>query len=320
VGHGVIAFICRRAAGMALVLLGVSLVVFLMIKLIPGDPAAMLLGPQASPEAVRQLRTAMGLDAPLATQYLRWIGRLLHGDLGTSISLSEPVTTVILHSFSNTALLGVVALVLATASGILAGIISATHPGSPFDKAAMLAALFLNSMPSFWLGLVLILVLSLSLRLLPVGGMYSARGSMGLPDLLTHMILPTLTLGAWTVGIIARISRSTMLEVIGLPYVRTARAKGLPERGVIYKHALRNALLPVVTVVSLQAGNLLGGAVITETVFAWPGLGLLMYNAIGARDLPVILGGVLIMSAVFVVINAAVDVLYALLDPRITLA
>ncbi len=312
-------FVWRRLVGTALVLLGVSVVVFLMIKLIPGDPAATLLGPQGTPEEVRQLRAAMGLDRPVAIQYLRWLERAVHGDLGTSTSLAQPVTSLVFTSFRNTALLGAASIVVAILAGIPAGILSATRPGSVFDVIGMLVALFLNSMPSFWLGLLLILSGSVWLRIFPVGGMVSIRGPSGPGDLLAHLVLPTISLSAWSVGIIARISRSSMLEVIGLAYVRTARSKGLAERLVIYRHALRNALLPVVTVISLQAGTLLGGAIVTEAIFAWPGLGLLMYNAIGARDLPVILGGILVMSAVFVVVNAIVDVLYVVIDPRVRL-
>jgi len=312
-------FLWRRAVGTGLVLLGVSFVVFLMIKLIPGDPAAVLLGPQGTPEQVRQLRAAMGLDRPVGVQYLRWLGRALRGDLGVSTSLGEPVTRLVLTSFQNTALLGAASIVAAALAGVPVGIVSATRPGSLFDVLGMLGALFLNSMPSFWLGLLLILSCSVWLRIFPVGGMYSIRGPAGPGDLLLHLVLPTISLSAWSVGIIARISRSSMLEVIGLAYVRTARSKGLAERLVLYRHALRNALLPVVTVISLQAGTLLGGAVVTEAIFAWPGLGLLMYNAIGARDLPVILGGILVMSAVFVVVNAVVDVLYVVIDPRVRL-
>ncbi|MDR7554436.1 MAG: ABC transporter permease [Armatimonadota bacterium] len=302
------------------VLLGISVVVFLMLKLVPGDPAVALLGPQAEPRDIEMLRRAWGLDRPVHEQYLTWLGHALRGNLGLSLEQRVPVADLVLTRFKNTAILTLASVLFSLALGLTAGIVSATRPRSLFDRLTMVAALFANSMPAFWLGLVLIFVFSLRLGWFPVSGMYSIRGEGGLADLLHHLVLPAITLGGATTAIVARLTRSSMLEVIRQDYVRTARAKGLVERRVVLGHALRNALLPVVTVVGLQVGFLLGGAVLTETVFSWPGVGLQLYRAISTRDIPLIQGSVLLIAVTFVVINLVVDLLYALLDPRIRYA
>jgi peptide/nickel transport system permease protein len=299
------------------VLLGVSIVVFLMIKLVPGDPAYAILGPQAQPQDVQQLRQALGFDQPLPVQYWRWLSRALQGDLGRSLELREPVVDLVLSRFKNTLILTACSMLISLAVGLSAGIVSATRQYSWLDRLTMVLALFGNSMPAFWLGLVLILIFSLGLGWFPTGGMYSLRGSGGPGDLLSHLVLPAVTLGGASTAIIARLTRSSMLEVIRQDYVKAARAKGLAERSVIWRHALKNALLPVVTVVGLQTGFLLGGAVLTETVFSWPGVGFQLFRAIAARDIPLIQGGVLLIAVTFVFINLLVDVLYAYLDPRI---
>lgn len=299
------------------VLLGVSIVVFLMIKLVPGDPAYAILGPQAQPNDVAQLRTALGLDQPLPVQYWRWLSRALQGDLGRSLELREPVVDLVLSRFKNTLILTLSSISLSLAIGLTAGIVSATRQYSWIDRLTMIVALFGNSMPAFWLGLVLILVFSLGLGWFPTSGMYSLRGGGGLDDLLSHLVLPAITLGGASTAIIARLTRSSMLEVIRQDYIKAARAKGLSERAVIWRHGLKNALLPVVTVVGLQVGFLLGGAVLTETVFSWPGVGFQLYRAIAARDIPLIQGAVLLIAVTFVFINLLVDVLYAYIDPRI---
>lgn len=299
------------------VLLGLSAIVFVMLKLVPGDPAIALLGPQAEPKEIEMLRKAWGLDQSFPRQYLIWFGHAMRGDLGQSLEQRAPVSTLVLARFRNTAILTFASVLISCAVGLTAGIVSATKPYSIFDRLSMVLALFGNSMPAFWLGLVLILTLSLGLGWFPVSGMQSIRGEGGVLDLLHHLILPAITLGGATTAIVARLTRSSMLEVIRQDYVRTARAKGLDERRVVVAHALRNALLPVVTVVGLQVGLLLGGAVLTETVFSWPGVGLQLYRAISTRDIPLIQGSVLLIAVTFVFINLLVDVLYAYLDPRI---
>ncbi len=299
------------------VLLGISAVVFVMLKLVPGDPAIALLGPQAEPKEIEMLRKAWGLDQPIPRQYLIWFSHAMRGDLGQSLEQRAPVSTLVLARFRNTAILTFASVLISCAVGLTAGVVSATKPYSIFDRLSMVLALFGNSMPAFWLGLVLILAFSLGLGWFPVSGMQSIRGEGGVLDLLHHLILPAITLGGATTAIVARLTRSSMLEVIRQDYVRTARAKGLDEPRVVLAHALRNALLPVVTVVGLQVGLLLGGAVLTETVFSWPGVGLQLYRAISTRDIPLIQGSVLLIAVTFVFINLLVDVLYAWLDPRI---
>ena len=310
-------YFANRIALALPVLLGISIVVFLMLKLVPGDPAIALLGPQAEPRDIAMLRQAWGLDRPIHQQYMTWLGHVLRGDLGLSLEQRLPVSILVLSRFKNTAILTFASIVVSCAVGLTAGVASATRPRSVVDRLTMLLALFANSMPAFWLGLVLILGFSLGLGWFPVTGMQSIRGEGGFLDLLHHLVLPAVTLGGATTAIVARLTRSSLLEVIRLDYVRTARAKGLFEPRVVLRHALRNALLPVVTVVGLQVGFLLGGAVLTETVFSWPGVGLQLYRAISTRDIPLIQGSVLLIAVTFVFINLLVDVLYAYLDPRI---
>jgi peptide/nickel transport system permease protein len=299
------------------VLFGVSLVVFLMLKLIPGDPAVALLGPQAEPADVALLRQALGLDEPIYVQYLRWVGRTVQGDLGMSLEFKEPVLGLVLSRFKNTLILTTASVLLSALLGVIAGVTSATRQYSLLDRVTMVLALFGNSMPAFWLGLVLIFCFALALPWFPVSGMYALRGGGGVLDLLHHLVLPAITLGGVSTAIIARMTRSSMLEVIRQDYIRTARAKGIAGFQVVFKHGLKNALLPVITVVGVQIGYLLGGAVLTETVFSWPGVGLQMYRAISSRDMPLIQGSVLLIALTFVGLNLIVDVLYACLDPRI---
>lgn len=310
-------YITNRIVLVLPVLLGISVVVFVMLKLVPGDPAVALLGPQAEPKEIEMLRKAWGLNQPMPRQYLIWLGHAMRGDLGISLEHQAPVSTLVLGRFRNTAILTFASVLISCAVGLTAGIVSATKPYSIFDRVSMVLALFGNSMPAFWLGLVLIFAFSLGLGWFPVSGMQSIRGEGGVLDLLHHLMLPAITLGGATTAIVARLTRSSMLEVIRQDYVRTARAKGLGEPRVVLAHALRNALLPVVTVVGLQVGLLLGGAVLTETVFSWPGVGLQLYRAISTRDIPLIQGSVLLIAVTFVFINLLVDVLYAYLDPRI---
>jgi peptide/nickel transport system permease protein len=312
-------FILRRAAQLVPVLLGVTLATFLLVQIIPGDPTDVLLGPGASEEARQALRASMGLDRTLLVQYLTYLGHLLRFDLGQSLVFGEPVAEVVAERLGNTALLAMAAIVLASIVGVGAGAWAAVRPGSWRDRALGGGILILNSMPSFWLGLILILLGALRLRLLPSSGMYDEVDGGGVLDLAAHMLLPTLTLAAWSVAVIARITRSALLDVINQDYVRTARSRGLGEWRVVLGHALPNAMSSIVTVVGLQLGFLLSGAVLTETVFSWPGIGLAMYQAIGSRDLPLIQGGVLVLAVLFVVINFAVDVLYVYFNPRLKL-
>jgi peptide/nickel transport system permease protein len=311
------AYVLGRIVSAVPVLFGVSVVIFLLMKLIPGDAAQVLAGPSATRDEVEMIREDLGLNEPLYVQYGKWLARAARGDLGRSIELRAPVTTMVLERFRNTAILAAASMLLAVSIGVSAGVISATRPLSLFDRLAMIGALFGNSMPTFWLGLVLILVFSLGLGLFPSNGMYDIRASGGLPDLLHHLVLPSITLAGVSAAILARVTRSSMLEVINREYVTTARAKGLGDRRVIWGHALKNAMLPVVTVMGVQLGYLLGGSILVETVFSWPGLGLQLFRAISSRDLPLVQGGVMLVSAIFVFLNLAIDVLYAFLDPRV---
>jgi peptide/nickel transport system permease protein len=309
-------YLTRRLGMLALVVLGVTVIVFAIIHIVPGDPAMVILGPLATQDDVAQLRRQLGLDDPLYVQYLRWISRVIRGDLGRSIATSVLVFPEVLAKFKATFILASAALLVSTSFGMLAGVTSAVRPRSFVDQATMVLALLGVSMPVFWLGIMLMLFFSLRLNWLPATGMYSPAGG-GISDLLAHLILPAITLGAASMAIVARMTRSSMLEVLSQDYVRTARAKGLREQSVVYRHALSNALIPIVTIVGVQMGYLLGGAVLTETVFAWPGIGTLMVKAIFARDFPMVQGAVLLVALVFSLVNLIVDLSYALLDPRI---
>jgi len=310
-------FLLRRLLLVGPVRLGVSLVVFAVLHISPGDPAEIMLGPQATHEDITRLRTELGLDEPLPVQYARWMGRVLQGDLGRSLWMKRPVLGEVLRRFQATVVLAASALLLSTLGGIALGVLSAARRNSLLDRLSALASLFGASMPSFWLGIVLMVIFALWLGWLPASGMFAPYGGGGVGDLLSHLVLPTVTLAAASLTIIARLTRSTMLDVLGQDFVRTARAKGVRESFVVVRHALRNALIPTVTVVGVQAGYLLGGAVLTETVFAWPGVGTLMVQGILARDFPLVQGCVLVIALGFVLVNLAVDVLYATLDPRI---
>lgn len=288
-------------------LFGVTLLVFSMVRMLPGDPATAMAGVHATKEYVAQVRRTLGLDQPLHVQYGRFMAGLLRGDLGTSIRTGLPVSREVWSRLIPTLELTLVSLVLATALGIAVGVISSTKPYSVFDYTSMAAALIGLSAPVFWLGLMLMLLFSVRLGWLPAAG----RGG------LAHLVLPSVTLAASSVALVARFTRSTMLEVMRQEYVNTARAKGLNQRVVVLRHALRNALIPIVTIIGLRFGALLSGAVLTETVFAWPGVGRLMVDSISARDYPVVQGAVLMIAVAFVVINLAVDLLYGVVNPRI---
>jgi peptide/nickel transport system permease protein len=289
----------------------------MVLHLSPGDPVEIMLGAQATQEDRARLRADLGLDQPVHVQYAHWLGHVARGDLGRSLWMKRPVLAEVLLRFQATLILAGTALLLSTTLGIALGVASATRPNSLLDRLSATASLFGASMPSFWLGIVLMVVFALRLGWLPASGMYAPYGGGGLLDLLAHLLLPAVTLAAASVTIIARLTRATMLETLGQDYIRTARAKGVVERGVVLRHGLKNALIPIVTVVGVQAGYLLGGAVLTETVFAWPGVGTLMVQGILARDVPLVQGCVLVVALSFVLVNLAVDLVYAWLDPRI---
>jgi peptide/nickel transport system permease protein len=310
-------YVARRLLLLVPVLVGVSIVIFMVLHLTPGDPAEVMLGSQATREDLERLRADLGLNEPLYVQYARWVAHVARGDLGRSLWMKRPVLNEVLGRLQATLVLSGAALVLSTAGGIVLGVASAARPNSILDRLSAVASLFGASMPVFWLGIVLMVIFALRLGWLPASGMYAPYGGGDLRDLLAHLALPAVTLAAASVTIIARLTRSTMLDILGQDYIRTARAKGLVERGVVLRHGLKNALVPIVTVVGVQAGYLLGGAVLTETVFAWPGVGTLMVQGILARDFPLVQGCVLVVALSFVLVNLAVDLLYAWLDPRI---
>ncbi len=313
-------YLLRRFLALIPVLFGVSVIVFLIVHLTPGDPARIMLGAAGRPEDVQRLRHELGLDKPIYVQYARWIGRAMQGDLGRSIALRRPVLDEVLLRFKNTLLLSAAAMVLSFTLGIAVGVVSAVRRGSLVDRLAMLLATFGLSLPSFWFAMVLIIVFSVKLRLLPGAGMTSSIGGGGVGDVAKHMVLPALALAVIPLAVIARYTRSAMLDVIAQDYVTTARAKGLAEQGVLIRHVLRNTLVLIVTMLGLQVGFLLAGAVYIENVFSWPGVGQMLVEAILKRDFPLVQGGVLLVATSYVAINLLTDLLYTYLDPRIRLA
>jgi len=306
----------QRVLSLFPVLLGVTLLVFLVMQLAPGDPAQIMLGPKATETSLAQLRHELGLDQPIPIQYGRWLARVLQGDWGRSIQLKREILPFILDRFRNSAYLMLLAGLLACSIGIPAGIISAVRQYSWSDRIVMMLVLMGFSTPIFWLGIILQIIFGLKLGLLPVSGLQSA-GQAGTTDLLQHLILPAATLATGATAIIARMTRSSMLEVIRQDYIRTARAKGLNERLTISRHALKNAIIPVVTIIGLQVGYLLGGDILIELVFSYPGIGLAMVTGILARDFPLVQGAILLVASSYVLVNLAVDLAYAYLDPRI---
>lgn len=299
-------FLVRRLTGAVPVLLGVTVLVFLMLHAVPGDPARVIGGTDATEEQVRDIRRNLRLDDALPLQYARFLARAAVGDLGKSYVTGEPVALEVGRRLGATGELALASLVLTVLVGMTVGVVSAARAGGVADTLSMAGALLAVSIPSFWLGLILQIVFALQLGWLPSAG----RGGPA------SLVLPALTLSAFSVAIVARMTRASLLEVLGQDFVRTAEAKGLPPRTVLLRHALRNALVPVVTVLGLRLGYLLGGAVVTETVFAWPGLGRFIVASIRARDFPSIQGGILVMAVGFVLVNLVVDVLYGVLDPR----
>jgi peptide/nickel transport system permease protein/oligopeptide transport system permease protein len=303
----VFTYTIRRLLYTIPVLIGISVILFIMLSALPGDPAQVLAGDMATPEEVERIRVQLGLDRPLYEQYGKFLFNLAQFDLGRSARTQNPVTEEIWARLPNTFVLAVAAIFLACMFGIPAGIISAVKPYSWMDAVVTSGALFGISMPVFWLGLMLVVVFSVFLRWLPAGGIGEFK----------HIILPSVTLASFVVAFIARMTRASMLEVLGQDYITTARSKGLKENILIVRHALPNALIPIITMIGLQFGMLLGGAVLTETVFAWPGLGRLIVDSILARDYPMIQGVILIFGLLYVLVNLVVDLIYAFVDPRI---
>jgi peptide/nickel transport system permease protein len=300
-------YVIQRLVASVLTLLGVSCIIFLMVRLLPGDPARVIAGLLASEDEVTAVRRQLELDRVLYVQYGHFLVRAVRGDLGLSARTSEPVVREIMSRLPATLKLALISTLLATCLGVVSGVVSATHLYSGFDYLVSLTTLFGVSMPVYWLGLILIIVFAVQLNWLPAAG----------ADEPGSFVLPSLTLASFSVALVARMTRSTMLEVLGQEFVRTARAKGLREYTVVYHHALRNALIPIITAVGLQFGALLGGAVLTETVFGWPGMGQLLVESIFARDYPMVQGIVLMFSALFILTNFLVDLSYVLIDPRI---
>lgn len=288
-----------------LVLLGISAITFLLLHL-AGDPAALLSSPDATPEEIERFRVANGFDRPIIVQYADWLWHAVQGDLGVSLRNGRPALDVILEALPRTLLLIGCALALSTVIGIIAGAIAAVFRGSAFDRSVIAGSVLIESLPTFWLGIVLILIFSATLRLLPTSGF---RG-------MEYLILPAITLAAFQVGTLARIARSSMLEVLDSDFVRTARAKGASSYAIVFKHAFPNAALPIVTLVGLQLGGLYGGAIVTETVFGWPGVNTVALSAITSRDMPIIQAYVIVVGVLVVVTNLFIDILYGLLDPR----
>ncbi len=305
-------YIVRRVLLLIPVMLGVTLVTFSVMQLAPGDPTALLVDERSAgidAEVAESIRKQWGLDQPAHVQYLRFLGGVVKGDLGRSFSTRQQVTPAIVERLPATAILALAALAFAVTAGVLLGILAAVNHGKWFDFVIMLGSLSGICTPVFWLGPLLILVFSVNLRILPASGYGDWR----------NLILPSVALGAISAALIARITRSAMLEVVGSEFVTAARAKGLANRAIIYKHALRNALIPVLTILGLQLGHLLSGAVITETIFGWPGVGRLLVDSISRRDLPMVQGGVLLLAGIFALANLVADVAYAAADPRIRL-
>ncbi len=329
------AYAIKRFLTIVPVLIGISLIVFSFIHLIPGDPAVAMLGERATPQSVAEVRAQLGLDRPLYTQYFLYVGKVLRGDLGVSILRGDPVLRDLVRRFPATVELALSAILIAIAVGIPMGIIAAVWRNSVFDGLSRLVALTGVSMPIFWLGLMLAWFFGVVLGWLPTGFRLGTevtlvpvtnfyildslltKNPQALASSLRHLILPAVALSTIPMAVIARMTRASLLEVLSQEYIRTAEAKGLPQVAVILRHAMRNALLPVMTVTGLQVGRLLAGAILTETIFSWPGIGLWIYESIQARDYPIVQGATLFIATIFVMVNLLTDVLYAAVDPRI---
>ncbi|CAP41922.1 ABC transporter permease [Bordetella petrii] len=308
-------YLFNRLAGLVAVMFLVATIVFVILRLTPGDPAAVMLGPQASQQDIDTLRARLGLDQPLPVQYATWLGQLARGDLGQSIFLDKPVLAALADRAEPTFWLTLMSLAIASAIALPVGILSAVRRGTALDQSVVTFSMFTSSVPSFWLGLLLMQIFSVRLGWLPVAGYGGPDASIA--TRLSHLVLPAIVLGLVNSALITRFIRASMLDVLRDDYVRTARAKGLPERKVILKHAARNALIPILTVLGLTTALLVSGAVVTETVFGLPGVGSLVVSAVLRRDYPVIQGALLVIAAIYVLINLFIDLLYLLVDPRV---
>ncbi len=306
----------KRLASALVVLFGVSVLVFLLIHLVPGDVAEVVLGPGATAESLARLRAALHLDDPLPLQYLRWLSGVANGDLGTSIALSIPVSQILVPRLWNSLILTGASLLIALAVGLPAGIVAAKRQYSLFDRVAVIGAVVGASLPAFWLGLVLMALFAFHLKWLPALGMYSVVGDRTAGDLLMHLILPAVTTSAVPMAVVTRLVRSNLIDVLQADYVTALRARGVDEWSVVFRHGLRNSLGSVLTITGLQVGYLLGGAVFTEVIFSWPGLGSLIYDSIIARDMPVVQASVLVVGVFFVTINLLADLAVIVLDPK----
>ena len=310
-------YILKRLLSAIPVILGITIIVFLIMAMIPGDPATAILGSYATPENVEKLNRDLGLDKPLVERYFIWLGNMLQGDFGRSFSLNRPVLDEVVERFNATLILAGLSFVACSLLGILAGSVSAARQYGWADKGITLAVLIGISVPSFFLGMMMILLFAVNLRWLPVSGMYAIYGGGGPVDLLKHLVMPATALSVVATGVIARLSRSAMLEVLRQDFIRTARAKGVPERGVVWRHALKAAMVSIIPVLGIQAGFVLSGSVYIEIVFQWPGVGRMLVDAILKRDILLVQGGVVFVAACYVIFNIVVDVAQSLLDPRI---
>lgn len=309
-------YLLRRLVGVVPLLLLVAIIAFTLVRLTPGDPATVAAGDNATPADIARIRGVMGLDRPLPVQFVHWMDRVfLHADLGESLTLKKPVIEVIAQRVQPTALLTLFGTIVSVALGIPLGIVAAVKRNSPIDRALMFGAIFGLSIPSFWLGLILVLIFSLRLHILPSAGFESLQD--GGFAALRYLVLPSIAIGISSAAFLARMVRSSMLDVLRQDYVRTAYAKGIPARGVIYRHALKNAMITPLTVIGLTVANLAGGAVVIETVFNVPGAGRLLVNSVARRDYPVMQGTILIVAILYIFINLIVDILYGVLDARV---
>ena len=310
-------YIFKRLISAIPVLLGISVIVFIIMAMIPGDPATAILGSYATPENVEKLNRDLGLDKPLVQRYFIWLGNMLQGDFGRSFALNRDVLDEVFERFSATLVLAGTSFIFCAFFGILAGVISASRQYSIVDKAITSAVLVGISIPSFFLGMMLILIFSVQLRWFPVSGMWPIYGARDLSALLSHLAMPAFALAVVATGVIARLSRSAMLEVLRQDFIRTARAKGVSERSVVWRHALRAAMVSIIPVLGIQAGFVLSGAVYIEMVFQWPGIGRMLVDAILKRDILLVQGGVVFVAACYVLFNIVVDIAQSILDPRI---
>ncbi|MDT5106318.1 MAG: peptide/nickel transport system permease protein [Mycobacterium sp.] len=316
--HPIVRFLARRLAYSLVVLLGVLVLVFALVQLVPGDPVRIALGTRYTPEAYDALRSASGLDRPIIQQFFGYAGSALTGDLGVSFRNGDPVAGILLDRLPATASLAIAGIVIALLIALPAGIWSALHEGRISDGIVRVTSQLGVSVPDFWMGILLIALFSTTLGWLPTSGYRPLLGDPG--GWLQHLVLPGLTVGLVAAAILTRYIRSAVLEVAAMGYVRTARSKGLSPRVVTFRHTVRNALVPILTITGIQLATILGGVIVVEVVFAWPGLGRLVYNAVAARDYPVIQGAVLLIAVLFLLINLIVDMLYAVVDPRIRLS